>query len=113
MEREGIPPSAARGRGGEACGGTPSFRRPGPSASEQTRQGGGASCWSRSGDVPTHILCKTSPDPLAAQNVEGTLSKLHGEGRHERCVQVCSTNLVTVDTTCFKYLFLLSKSPFM
>ena len=65
------------------------------------------------GDVPTHILCRTSPDPLAARNVEGTLSKLHGEGRHERCHQICSTNLVTVDTTCFKYLFLLSKSPFM
>jgi hypothetical protein len=31
--------------------------------------------------------------------VEGTLSKLHGEGRHERCVQICSTNLDTVDTT--------------
>jgi hypothetical protein len=31
--------------------------------------------------------------------VEGTLRKLHGEGRHERCVQVCSTNLDTVDTT--------------
>ena len=65
------------------------------------------------GDVPTHILCRTSPDPLAARNVEGTLSKLHGEGRHERSHQICSTNLVTVDTTCFKYLFLLSKSPFM
>jgi glycyl-tRNA synthetase len=31
--------------------------------------------------------------------VAGTLSKPHGEGRHERCVQICSTNLVTVDTT--------------
>src|SRR5215469_10921459 len=45
------------------------------------------------------MLSRTSPDPLAARNVEGTLSKLHGEGRHERCVQLCSTNLDTVDTT--------------
>ncbi len=31
--------------------------------------------------------------------MEGTLRKLNGEGRHERCVQVCSTNLDTGDTT--------------
>src|SRR5215472_18464429 len=32
------------------------------------------------------MLSRTSPDPLAAWNVEGTLSMLHGEGRQKRPV---------------------------
>ena len=51
------------------------------------------------GHVPTYMLSRTSPDLLASRNVEGTLRKLNGEGRHERSIQVCSTKLDTVDTT--------------
>jgi hypothetical protein len=51
------------------------------------------------GHVPARVLSWTAPDPLASWNTEGTLGRPNGEGRRERCVQVCSTNLDTVDTT--------------
>ncbi len=92
------PPSLATGRRGEACGGTPQGSRPGPYADEHTRQGGGALA-GPTGHVPARVLSRTSPDLLASQNTGGTLGRPNGEGRRERCVQVCSANLDTVDTT--------------
>jgi hypothetical protein len=36
------------------------------------------------GHVPARVLSRTSPDPLASWNTEGTLGRLNGEGRRKR-----------------------------
>ena len=78
-------PSPATGRGGEACQrGTPAKTgRPGPSASEQTCERGGAVAGPR-GDVPTRLTLRATPGELTCRKAEGTLARRTEPGRRER-----------------------------
>ena len=90
------PPSAATGRRGEACRrDTPAKTgRPGPYASEHTRQGGGAIA-GRKRHVPACVLLRTRPGEITCLNAEGTLAGQTDPGRRERC---CLRFWATVDT---------------